>query len=153
MENWSYFFQVSQEANHGFMGTHDLQLHILYDVGWSYSLVWYAILAHRSDLLQSCVRSPSVWTWRPWCPGSNPSMVPSIKQRSCDNCRKRTTPWTFPTPASMATAAPRSVTEGTSITGCTACALISCSTSLLSPLTTLRATDALQYCSTSCALY
>lgn len=62
-------------------------------------------------LRQSSVKSPSVWTWRPWGPGSNPSMVPSIKQRPSDSCRKRTTPWIFPRPDSMATADPRSVTK------------------------------------------
>lgn len=62
-------------------------------------------------LRQSCVRSPRVWTWRPWGPGSNPSMVPSIKHWPSDSCRKRTTPWIFPTPAIMATAEPWSVTK------------------------------------------
>lgn len=62
----------------------------------------------QPHLRQSCVRSPRAWTWRPWDPGSNPSTVPSIRQRSSDSCRKRTTPWIEPTPNNMATAAPRS---------------------------------------------
>lgn len=58
-------------------------------------------------LLQFLVRSPNWWTWSPCGPGSRPSMVPSMRQRSGVSCRKRTTPCTGPGPPRMATAAPR----------------------------------------------
>lgn len=86
----------------------------LISLGWRGNHLKYCKLQHilqQPYLWQSIVKSPSVWTWRPWGPGSSPSMVPSIKQRPSDSCRKRTTPWILPRPASMATADPRSVTK------------------------------------------
>lgn len=86
----------------------------LISLGWRGNHLKYCKLQHilqQPYLWQSSVKSPSVWTWRPWGPGSSPSMVPSIKQRPSDSCRKRTTPWILPRPASMATADPRSVTK------------------------------------------